>query len=65
VPGAAERLLAVLVDGSAVLFGVRLLGLLALDVRTHVVVPVLRAVGRRWAARIETSTDRHEGGGRR
>ena len=53
MPGGAERLLAVLLDGSPVLFGVGLLAVLALDVRTHVVVPVLRAYGRRWAKRIE------------
>jgi hypothetical protein len=62
VPGVAERLLAMLVDGSPVLFGVGLLGVLALDVRTHIVLPVLRAYGRRWAARIETPMDRQEGG---
>lgn len=60
MPGVAERLLAMLVDGSPVLFVVGLLGVLALDVRTHVVVPVLRAYGRRWAARIEATTDRQE-----
>jgi hypothetical protein len=54
VHGMAERLLALLLDGSPVLFIVGLLGLLALDVRRHVVVPVLRAYGRRWARRIET-----------
>jgi hypothetical protein len=55
VPGVAERLLAVLLDGSPVLFGLGLLGLFALDVRTHVVIPVLRACGRRWANRIAAS----------
>jgi hypothetical protein len=63
VPGVAERLLAVLLDGSPVLFGVGLLAVLAFDVRTHVVVPVLRAYGRRWAKRIEappTARDRPE-----
>jgi hypothetical protein len=54
VPGVAERLLATLVDGSPVLFVIGLLGVLVLDVRTYIVVPVLRAYGRRWAARIET-----------
>jgi hypothetical protein len=54
VPSVAERLLAILLDGSPVLFGVGLLGVLALDVRTHIVVPVLRAYGRRWVAPIET-----------
>jgi hypothetical protein len=61
LPGVAERLLAMLLDGSPVLFGVGLLGVLLFDVRTHVVVPVLRAYGRRWAARIEappTARDR-------
>ena len=42
-------------DGSPVLFGLGLLALLALDVRTHVVIPVLRAYGRRWATRIAAS----------
>ena len=56
MPGVAERLLAMLVDGSPVLFVVGLLGVLALDVRTHIVVPVLRAYGRRWAARIDRNT---------
>lgn len=55
MPGVAERLLAVLLDGSPVLFGLGLLGLFVLDVRTHVVIPVLRACGRRWANRIAAS----------
>jgi hypothetical protein len=62
----AERLLAVLVDGSPVLFVIGLLGLLALDVRRHVIVPVLHALGARWARRIESpSTSRDRGSKRR
>ena len=61
VPDSAARLLAALLDNSPAPFIVGLLGLLALDARKHIVVPVLRALGARWAKRIappSTSRDR-------
>ena len=47
----AERLLAVLLDGSPVVGVCALLVLLALDVRAHVVIPILKAYGARQAAK--------------
>jgi hypothetical protein len=53
VPGVAERLLAVLLDGSPVGFVYAVLLYLAYLVVRHVVVPSLVSVGRCCSARIE------------
>ena len=62
MPGVAERLLAMLLDGSPVEFVYALLLYLAFMVVRHVVVPVLASAGRCCSARIEARwmpRDRH------